>query len=173
MTEAGGSDPTRWALVRPWLGTVVRLGLATVWLVAGGSKVGDLAASGRAVNAYQLFPYDLATILGAALPFVEIALGVLLLLGLATRLAAGISAVLLGLFIAGIASAWIRGLNIDCGCFGSGGELPAGQRPTYGLELVRDLGFLLLAGFLLVWPRTRVSVDRWLTGTDHLEDSDE
>jgi uncharacterized membrane protein YphA (DoxX/SURF4 family) len=96
----------RWPAVRPWLGVAARLGLAAVWLVAGGSKVGDLAASGRAVNAYQVMPYDVATVVGAALPFVELALGVLLLLGLATRLGAGVSAALLVVFIAGIASAW-------------------------------------------------------------------
>jgi uncharacterized membrane protein YphA (DoxX/SURF4 family) len=157
---------TRWPAVRPWLGTVVRLGLAVVWLVAGGMKVGDLAAAGRAVNAYQLMPYDVATAVGAAQPFIEIALGVLLLVGLATRLAAGVSAVLLLLFIAGIASAWARGLSIDCGCFSTGGELPAGQAPSYLPEILRDLGFLVLAGFLLIWPRTRLSVDSRLEGTD-------
>nr|MDT0660980.1 MauE/DoxX family redox-associated membrane protein [Micromonospora sp. DSM 115978] len=156
----------RLALVRPWLGTAVRLGLAVVWLYAGGSKVGDLAASGRAVNAYQVLPYDLAVVVGYTLPFVEIALGVLLVLGLASRLAAGISAALLVVFIAGIISAWARGLTIDCGCFGNGGELPAGQTPSYGPELLRDLGFLALAGFLLAWPRTALSVDGWLAGAD-------
>ncbi|MFB9234058.1 MauE/DoxX family redox-associated membrane protein [Plantactinospora siamensis] len=152
----------RWPVLRPWLGTLVRLGLAAVWLVAGASKVGDLAASGRAVNAYRLLPYDVATVIGAALPFVELALGLLLLVGLATRLAAGVAAGLLLVFIAGIASAWARGLSIDCGCFGSGGQLGAGQHPTYGPEILRDLGFLILAGFLLSWPRTRFSVDGFI-----------
>lgn len=152
----------KWQTVRPWLGTLVRLGLAAVWLVAGGTKVGDLAASGRAVNAYDVMPYDVAKVVGAALPFVEIALGLLLLAGLATRVAAGISAALLVVFIAGIASAWARGLQIDCGCFGSGGQLAAGQSPTYGPEIARDLGFLVLAGFLLIYPLTRWSVDSWM-----------
>jgi uncharacterized membrane protein YphA (DoxX/SURF4 family) len=157
---------TRWPTVRPWVGTAVRLGLAAVWLTAGGLKVGDLAAAGRAVNAYQLLPYDVATAVGAAQPFVEIALGVLLLVGLATRLAAGVSAALLLLFIAGIASAWARGLSIDCGCFSAGGELAPGQAPSYLPEILRDVGFLVLAGFLLVWPRTRLSVDSRLEGSD-------
>jgi uncharacterized membrane protein YphA (DoxX/SURF4 family) len=152
----------RWHTARPWLGTLVRLGLAAVWLVAGGTKVGDLAASGRAVNAYDVMPYDLAKVIGAALPFVELALGVLLLAGLATRLVAGVSAGLLVVFIAGISQAWARGLRIDCGCFGSGGQLGAGQSPTYGPEILRDLGFLVLAGFLLIWPLTRWSIDSWL-----------
>ncbi|GLH95754.1 MauE/DoxX family redox-associated membrane protein [Phytohabitans aurantiacus] len=153
---------SKWQMVRPWLGTLARLGLAAVWLVAGGTKVGDLAASGRAVNAYDVMPYDIAKVVGAALPFVEIALGLLLLAGVATRVAAGISTALLVVFIAGIASAWARGLQIDCGCFGSGGQLAAGQSPTYGPEIARDLGFLVLAGFLLIYPLTRWSVDSWM-----------
>lgn len=165
---------SRWPVVRPWLGTAVRLGLAAVWLTAGASKVGDLAASGRAVNAYRLLPYDAATVFGAALPFVELALGVLLLLGLATRLAAAVSTVLLVVFIAGISSAWARGLAIDCGCFsGSGGQLGAGQKPAYGPEILRDLGFLILAGLLLIWPRTAVSVDDRLATDTPLEEIDE
>ncbi|PZM94341.1 MAG: DoxX family protein [Actinobacteria bacterium] len=160
----------RWPVVRPWLGTAVRGGLALVWLYAGATKVGDLAASGRAVHAYQIMPYELSQVVGAALPFVEIALGVLLLLGVATRLAAGVSAALLVIFIAGIVSAWARGLAIDCGCFGTGGELPAGEEPSYALDIARDVGFLLLAGFLVVWPRTRWSVDSVINGG---EESDE
>jgi uncharacterized membrane protein YphA (DoxX/SURF4 family) len=140
----------------------VRLGLAAVWLTAGASKVGDLAAAGRAVNAYQVMPYEAAKVIGAALPFVELTLGVLLVVGLAVRVVVGISAALLLVFIVGIASAWARGLSIDCGCFGSGGALAAGQAPTYAPEIVRDVGFLVLAAILLIWPRTRLSVDSFL-----------
>ncbi|PWU53112.1 DoxX family protein [Micromonospora globispora] len=174
MTVTAPSNrAARWPTLRPWLGTAARLGLAAVWLIAGATKVGDLAASGRAVNAYQVMPYELATVIGAALPFVELALGVLLLVGLATRLAAGFSAALLLVFITGIASAWSRGLAIDCGCFGSGGQLAAGQAPSYLPEILRDLGFLALAGFLLIWPRTPVSVDGWLAGEPPVEGEDE
>jgi uncharacterized membrane protein YphA (DoxX/SURF4 family) len=161
-----------WPIMRPWLGAAARLGLAAVWLAAGGSKIGDLGASGRAVHAYQIFPYDVAMAIGAALPFVEITLGVLLLVGLATRLVAAISTALLVVFVAGITSAWARGLQIDCGCFGNGGELATGQDPGYATEILRDVGFLVLAGFLLVWPRTPYSVDA-LVGRDHPHDTEE
>jgi len=147
-----------------WISTAARLGLAVVWLVAGGLKVGDLAESGRAVNAYEIFPYEVAKVIGAAQPFLEIALGLLLLAGLAVRLSAGISAVLLVVFIAGIISAWTRGLQIDCGCFSSGGTLGAGESPQYTWDIVRDTGFLLLAGLLLWRPRTRYSIDGVLMG---------
>lgn len=163
VTESTERRPGRQRTL-PWIALLARLGLAAVWFYAGATKVGDLAASGRAVNAYRILPYDMAMAIGAALPFVELALGVLLLVGLATRLAAGVSAVLLALFVTGIISAWARGLAIDCGCFGGGGDLAAGEDPRYGSELLRDLGFLVLAGIVLVFPRTPASVDRWLAG---------
>jgi len=149
--------------VWPWISTVARLGLAAVFLIAGGLKVSDLAASGRAVNAYRLMDYDTAKVVGAVQPFLEIALG-LLLAGLAVRLSAAIAALLLVVFIAGIISAWARGLQIDCGCFSKGGDLTGGRTAEYGLEILRDVGFGVLAGILLVKPRTRFSLDGLLMG---------
>ncbi len=99
----------------PWISTVARIGLAVVFLVAGSSKIGDLAASGRAVYAYKLMSFDTAKAVGAVQPFLEIALGLLLLAGLAIRLSAGIAATLLVIFIGGIIWAWAKGLQIDCG----------------------------------------------------------
>ena len=133
----------RWPAVRPWLGTAARLGLAAVWLVAGAAKVGDLAASGRAVNAYQVMPYDVATVVGAALPFVELALGVLLLLGLATRLGRR--------GLRGAAGGLHRRHRLGLGA-GAGHRLRllrqrrAARRragPSYLPEILRDLGFLV------------------------------
>jgi uncharacterized membrane protein YphA (DoxX/SURF4 family) len=157
-------DMRRDTAVWPWISTIARLGLAAVFLIAGGLKVGDLAASGRAVNAYDLMPYDTAKIVGAVQPFLEIALGLLLLIGLATRLSAAIVVLLLLIFIGGIASAWARGLQIDCGCFSEGGELTGGRTAEYGLEILRDVGFGILAVILLVKPHTRYSLDGLLMG---------
>jgi uncharacterized membrane protein YphA (DoxX/SURF4 family) len=154
----------RWTTARPWLGTLARVALAAVWLIAGGSKVGNLAGSGRTVAAFRLMPVEAARIVGAALPFVELALGVLLLIGLATRLAAAVSAALLIVYIVGIAAAWARGLNIDCGCFGGGGQLAPGRHPSYLPDILRDVGLLAVAGFLLIWPRTRLALDEWILG---------
>lgn len=63
-------------------------------------------------------------------------------------------------FIAGIVSAWARGLNIDCGCFGTGGPVAPGET-AYGVDIARDIGFLALAGIVMVWPRSPLSLDRF------------
>jgi uncharacterized membrane protein YphA (DoxX/SURF4 family) len=141
-----------------------------VFLVAGGLKVIDPQSSVAAVRAYRLLPSSLVTIVGWGLPFAEIALGVLLLAGVATRLVAVASAVLLLVFIAAVTSAAARGLSIDCGCFGGGGDVAPGQT-AYGTEIVRDVGLLLLAAWLVWQPRSRLTLDRFSSERDVIRES--
>ncbi|GDY32900.1 MauE/DoxX family redox-associated membrane protein [Gandjariella thermophila] len=148
------------------IGTLVRLGLAAVWLVAGGIKAADLNQNYLAVKAYRVLPDAWVSPVSAAQPFVELALGVLLLLGIGVRAVSVLSAVLLLLFIAGVAQSWARGLTIDCGCFGGGGQVSASQT-RYPQEIARDVGFLALAVWLAVRPRTWLSVDGWLRRDQH------
>ncbi len=152
------------AAVVPWLATAARLILGTVWIVAGATKVADLAESVRAVRAYRALPEWAVPVVGAGLPFLEIALGLLLVVGFSVRFGAIVSAALLAVFIAGIVSASVRGLQIDCGCFGGGGELGAGEQTRYGTEIARDVGLLALAGLLAWRPASRFSIDSWISG---------
>lgn len=143
------------------IGTLVRLGLAAVWLTSGSIKISDPGQTYLAVKAYDLLPAGVVHPVATALPLLELALGLFLLIGLATRVVAAVSAVVLVLLIAAIAQAWARGLTIDCGCFGGGGQVAAGQT-QYPQEIARDIGFLVLAGWLVVRARTRVALDGWL-----------
>lgn len=88
----------------------------------------------------------------------------LLVVGLGVRFDAVVSLVLLAVFVAGIASAARRGPQIDCGCFGAGGDLAAGERTAYTGEIGRDAGLRLLAGVLVRWPVGRLSVDERIRG---------
>ncbi|MGV1009992.1 MAG: DoxX family protein [Dermatophilaceae bacterium] len=147
-----------------WLdlaGTAARLVLGGVLLVAGALKVTNLPLSAFAVRAYQLLPYELAGYVGYALPVVELVVGGLLVAGLFTRWAALAATILMAGFVVGIASAWTRGLSIDCGCFGGGGPTEAG-RTAYPLELTRDAALLGLSLWLLVRPRTAYALDNAL-----------
>lgn len=144
---------------REWVATAARLLLAGIWLWAGLAKIGDPAASVRAVRAYRLLPEWLAQGVGYGLPFLELTLAALLLAGLATRVAAAVSALLLVVFLAGMISAAARGLQIECGCFGGGGDLAAGQSTAYTGEIARDAALLLVAVALLRWPRSRLALD--------------
>jgi len=163
----------------PWVVTVSRLVLAGVLIVAGWGKIGTPVLSVQAVEAYELLPKSLATVVGYGLPILEIVVGVLLVVGLLTRAAGVISALLMLAFVIGIASAWARGLRIDCGCFGGGGQLAAGVEPDYLIDILRDFGLFGL-GVLVAWfPPGRFALDSALGLTpgrepyDDLEGDDE
>ena len=140
------------------VGTLLRLVLGGVILVAGALKVTNLGQSALAVRAYQLLPYDLAGYVGYALPIIEIVIGLLLVLGLFTRISALLGALLMLAFVIGIASAWARGLSIDCGCFGGGGTIGA-EETAYPLELSRDVALLLAGAWLVRRPHTAYALD--------------
>ena len=147
--------------VRDVVGLLARLFLGGVLVFAGWSKVGKPFTSERAVQAYEIMPDALAGWVGLTLPFVEIVLGVLLVLGLFTRPVAVVSTLLMVAFVIGISQAWARGLTIDCGCFGGGGQIGANQT-KYPQEIARDASFAA-AGVWLWWrPQSLASLDRLL-----------
>lgn len=150
-------------LVLDVLGLLARLLLAGVWFASGVVKAADPAQTKVAVKAYQLLPDGLAVTVAAVLPYLEIAVGVLLLLGLATRLGAILSLLLLAAFLIGVISAAARGLSIDCGCFGGGGQVAAGET-EYTWEILRDSGLFIVAAYLAVRPSSLLSIDRWVRG---------
>ena len=143
------------------VGTLARLGLAAVWLVSGVPKALDPDQTYIAVRAYDVLPPLGVELVAGILPWFEIALAVLLLLGLGVRATAVTSGLLLLVFMAGVTQAWARGLAIDCGCFGGGGQVDPGET-AYAAELARDTGFLLLAAWLVVRPRTVFAVETHL-----------
>lgn len=156
-----------------WVGLVARLVTGGVWIVAGALKLPDPAASVRAVRAYDLLPEVVVPTVGYLLPVSEVVLGVCLVLGVMTRVSGVLSSLLFLAFIVGIASAWSRGLQIDCGCFGGGG-FDANATEKYPWEIARDVGLLALSLWLVWRPETPYAVDNILfrrpERTSHVEE---
>ncbi|MBO0829576.1 MAG: DoxX family membrane protein [Streptosporangiales bacterium] len=151
------------ARVTPWVTLGCRVLLAVVLGYAGYSKVTEPLGAARAVRAYQILPESAVTTVGYGLPFLEIVLALLLLVGLATRFAGLAAALLMLVFIAGIASVWARGISIDCGCFGGGGQVAAGQT-QYPWDILRDAGLFLAAAWIAVFAPGRFALDGKILG---------
>jgi uncharacterized membrane protein YphA (DoxX/SURF4 family) len=144
-----------------FIGLLARLILGVVLIVAGALKVTLPAVSARAVQAFQLLPFDVAGYVGYALPVVELAVGLLLVIGLFTRASAMVGGLLMLAFIIGISWAWAHGYSIDCGCFGGGGTIESSQT-QYPLDILRDTGLVACAAWLVARPRTTYSLDHRL-----------
>jgi cobalt-zinc-cadmium efflux system protein len=93
------------------------------------------------VDAYQLLPEWAVLFVARTLPWAELVLGLWLISGKWLRLAASAASALLAAFIVVMVRSYAKGMQIDCGCFGSGDPLS-----TY--TLARDSG-LLAASLLL------------------------
>jgi len=161
-----------------WISLVARVILGGSLLLAGLLKIGDLHQSVVAVQAYQLnfLPDALITVIGYAMPIVEILLGAVIIAGLFTRWTALLGGLLMLAFIALLAQAWMRQIPMkDCGCFGPGGMvtdangapllLPGWWR-EYPISILRDVGFVACAVWAVLFPKTKLSVDSWIAGPD-------
>ena len=147
-----------------WCGLLSRLILGGVLFAAGWLKLFTPAKSQMAVRAYEVLPISIANFLGIALPWLEVGLGVLLILGIAVRISAIFGGGLMVLFIAAISQAWARGLSIDCGCFGGGGTVDPSET-KYLSEILRDTGLALLGLYLFRYHLTRFALEK-LTKTE-------
>ena len=136
-----------------WL---LRLLVGGTFVLAGSLKIADPVNFALAVANYRLLPYEATHLVAILLPWIEVVSGCCVLAGIWERAAAFIVASLVTLFAGAIVSALVRGLNIDCGCFGTTGGSHIGLK-SLGIDAV-----LLLFASLLVWrtggrPRPQTS----------------
>lgn len=141
-----------------WVGFFARLAFGGLLIVAGALKIPTPYKAAAAMRAYELLPNSLASVFGYILPWFEVGLGLLLILGVATRFSGLIGGLLMLLFIGAIGSAWARGLSIDCGCFGGGGEIDP-KDTKYLEEIIRDLALAICGIYLYFRPNSRFALD--------------
>ncbi len=153
---------------------VLRLALGGMFVFAAWVKLSSPQEFAFSIKAFEIIGVEsgehVIKLLTFALPWAEMICGVLLILGLFTRSAAGLVSVQLLLFIAAIGSVLYRKLDVECGCFGEY-DWPCGGKDAEGKPLVigmchiwRDvvmlapaLVLMLFGGgiFALDWPRLR------------------
>jgi len=91
-----------------------------------------------AIDSYKMLPISAVQIMARVLPWFELALGGLLIAGVAVRWIGSITSALLLVFIGAMTRAKILGLEINCGCFGNNEKLGTAT-------LIRDSSLLFLA----------------------------
>ena len=107
------------------------------------------------INSYGVLPEWGVLWLARVLPWVELALGLLLISGIGLRYISAVASLLLAGFFAVMLRAHFKGLEIDCGCFGPGEKLGARTFLRDGALLAVSLA-LTVAAFLV--PRSKRSL---------------
>ena len=117
---------------------VCRVVLGALFIWAAVTKLPDIAAFAQDVENYRVIPAALVPIVAAAVVGIELLAGIALVIGVMDRPAAAVLAVLLAAFIALLAQALLRGIDLRCGCFG-------GDERASWWTVVRDLVMLAAA----------------------------
>lgn len=158
QVTAGPGKPSGFASAAEWVSLAARLFTGGMWLYYSVPKLGSPDVNVASVRAFRLLPDPLVHTFAYTQPYLELALGLLLIAGLGTRLVAVLSAALLVVYIGGIVSLGARGIHITCGCGGAGESVAVGHT-RYTLDVLRDLGYLLPAAWLVWRPKSRLSAD--------------
>lgn len=103
----------------PILSLILRLALGIILVYTGIVKSMDLAHTAQAIENYRLLPVEWVNLIAVLMPALEIIVGVCLIAGLLLDGALVITTGMFAAFLIAIVSALLRGLDIDCGCFGT------------------------------------------------------
>lgn len=152
-----GLPAVRGFLASSYASLVSRVVLGGVFLAAGLSKILDPGSLAASIRSYELsLPEWFVSLSAYSLPYLEVLLGFYLLIGLFTKVSAWATNGLMVLFILALVQGVLRGLEIDCGCFGSS----AGEGPgNLFFAATRDLGLFALGLHVALASVNRFSVD--------------
>lgn len=137
---------------------LARLGAGGLFLLAGWIKAQNPLAFVLAIEGFKLFPEAVIPFFAFTVPVLELLCGAMLVCGFGTREA---GFVLLGMttaFTLAIASVLLRGMKVDCGCFGS---MFGEAKPISWLTIGRNLLFLGSFLALTLFGGGRFSIDGW------------
>lgn len=131
-----GMTRDRWIRAAGWLG---RLIVGGVFVFAGVHKLLDPVSFAEDIANYQAFPYWTWNLAAAIVPVTEVLAGLAVLMGFKRRAAAIVLGSLTVAFMGLILSVIVRGIDLNCGCFGEAAEASAVGWPLF----LRDLGLLV------------------------------
>ena len=97
--------------------------MGAVFLWASFGKILEPGDFARSISNYHIVPFGIENIIALILPWLELLIGMGLILGIMVDGSVQISAILLIMFILMIGQAMLRGFNIECGCGLKEGEM--------------------------------------------------
>ena len=128
-----------------------RLFVGGLFVIAGYAKLASRFEFELAIESYQLLPVWGVIAVASALPWFEVALGMLILRGWKMHWFSTAATALLGFFLVTMAITFLRGVEATCGCFGLG-------EPVSPRTLLRDTFFFLPSAYLTfsAWRHIRL-----------------
>lgn len=142
-------------LSNKYLLLISRIILGLVFIFAGAEKINFPDQFAVAISNYRIFPVFVLNIIAVTLPWIEITSGLLLLFGILLKENSTITGTLMIVFTLMVIAALLRGLDIDCGCFGTHDAQKVGI-----LKLLENTGLIILAVHIYVFNNKSISLEK-------------
>ena len=139
-----------------YLTFVFRVFLGAIFCYAAVSKIVDIDGFARAIYYYHILPGWAVNIMAVFTPMIEIFAGLGLILGIMPRGSAALLSGLLVVFIVALVIVYLRGVDINCGCFSVSSR---GKSSALGL-ILRDIPLLIMGLQIFFFGRDFLSIQK-------------
>jgi len=157
---------------RYWIAFVASILLALVFLTSGVGKLMGQSAFLLAISTTYILGFEVSNLIATWLPWVELVLGLCLLVGIFPQIVSGISTLLVAAFI--MHNGWMIGQGLGyepCGCLGIFDKLFQGKLSTTG-SLYVDIGLVVLAlAVYFCYPGRLLNTRPWFMGWREIVES--
>ena len=140
----------------PYVTTILRIFVGIVFIYASIEKIMSPAYFAGTIQNYQIIPETTINLVAIILPWLELICGILLLTGIWHQSAAFIVSSMMMIFIIALSSVILRGLDIECGCFGSGTS-------ANWTRILEDLFLLAFSLQILFFPKSILALENSLS----------
>lgn len=151
-SEEGGAE--RRSPKRHWVLLFMRLVLGGIFSFSAWSKIMAPQALADAIVGFDIIPESIALEAAIMLIWLELICGTFMLLGLWARATVIVITGMLTLFEVGLVSVVVRGIEVNCGCFGQFSEMQVGWN-----TIIRNMVQLVFCALLLYYGSWKYSLD--------------
>ena len=143
-------------LGNPIIILIARVILGFIFISYGAGKIGTPDKFAGEIANYALIPEFSLNLIAMTLPWIELIVGILLLLGIRIRSGAIITAGMMLFFIFAVTWAMAMGLDINCGCSSTNPQ-------KIGLpKLMENIGLLILSALVFIFPERKFSLESFI-----------
>ena len=137
-----------------YLQLTARAVLGIIFIFAGIEKTSNPEQFAIAISNYKLLPIFSLNLIAITLPWLEVVSGTLLIFGISIKENSAIIGALMVSFTIMVIIAVLRGLDIDCGCFGTSDGEKVGL-----LKIIENIGLIVLSIYIYFFDKKSFSIE--------------
>ncbi len=141
---------------------ILRIIVGGIFLISGLAKISDPVRFVLTLREFDIFPEIIVPFTAIYMPWLEFIIGLCIILGILHRASSFMLACLIFIFTIAIISVIIRGMEIDCGCFGLLADILKIPDMADMKAVIRNMLFIGMSLYIFKTQKTLFSLENYL-----------